>query len=80
MVVGFTACPRAGKAALSRGESAARRMGVPPANKRHTKAQASCVATGQSSYTGCWFTVPASGGASWAFSVWPGCKMPSETR
>lgn len=39
---------------------------MPPANKRHTKAQASCADTDQSSYTGCWFTMPASGGASWA--------------
>ena len=61
-------------------QRALRAKGVPPVNRRHTSAQASGLTTDQSSYTGCWFTVPASGGTSWALSVCPAFRMPRSTR
>ena len=80
MTVGLTALPSIGSTAMSRGDNVARSTGVPPANRRQIKAQASCAATGQSSITGVEPTASVSGGISCALRVWPFCKMPTATR
>jgi hypothetical protein len=68
------------RADTSRGDSVVRSTGVPPANRRQTKAQASCVAIDQSSKADEELTASGSGGNSCALRVWPFCKMPTATR
>ena len=67
-------------AEVSRGDNVVRSTGVPPANRRQIKAQASCAATDQSSNTDIELIASASGGISCALRVWPFCKMPTPTR